>query len=453
MPLDDISKKFYPSANPKVTSEAKSSHPVERGTLAGSEKTWIKKTMGSSYVAKIECMSQEFFRLLIPHQPETRLLLNPQTNTHYILSEEVPGYRALPESQASFFYNGTYTGLGQIVVGSMFLQEIDLKNGNIGLDNQNRVTKIDGDWCFAAHRYSQGCKFAITPESISSLPYINGFYAFNWLDLITQGVFNEKSVLVDSSLIMSPIFKNEVNQALLKICLLPDHYIKCFVKQFMPDSRQPFFIELIKKRRDELQASALLTPSFQAYLKTPLATTDAIHLIEQMNHFMVNGQTLVVIPTERETMTALTFQRMDFIKPLMQEDTPSITQQNDDAIDNYDYSPFEEILEKFDMPSDLRDSLVTDELREIITRLGQAVAKQRITMGVDATAEIDNVVSHFIDLVKAGLSEDAFASNPVIKLLEDALLHPGQTLTQAFKKSLSPHNNSPQQTLESFKTK
>lgn len=313
MPLKNIKTEFVAAAEAHVDSGGVlSSHPVSRGTLKGSEKAWIKKLMDEPDVARIEIMSQEFFRLLIPHQSETRLLHDPPYGNHYILSEEVTGYRSLPQNQAHNFQNGTYTGLGQVVVGSMYLQEIDLKNGNVGLDNQNRVAKIDGDWCFAEGRFDGD--YNITPETIASLPYPKDFYAFNWFDLILQGTARANSRIIDHDLTNSPQFRAEVNQAMLKICLIPDEYIERYVSAFMPDSGEARpFIEKMRSRRNELQQSALQNPSFQAYLKTEQAKTDTRELVDQMNSFVVNGETSIVALEDRIQMEALVLGRLTAI--------------------------------------------------------------------------------------------------------------------------------------------
>lgn len=317
MPLKNIRREFIENvANKYIASDASFSHSVRRGSLLDSDKQWIKKSTNNKATAEIEIMAQEFFRLIIPHQSETRLLHDPTDDTYYILSEEVPGYKPLPSNKASNFRNGTYTGLGQVLVAALYLQEIDLKNGNVGLDNQNRVAKIDGDWCFAEGRYQGGgLHYSITPETIASLPYPKDFYAFNWLDIIQQEVAYPVSHIIDNTLTDSPQFRAEVNQAMLKICLLPDSLIERYVAKFKSGDDTAAFIEKMKARRNVLQASALQNPSFQAYLTTEQASLDAESLAAQMNSFVVNGETEVVAPDERISMKAEVLQRLEAIAP------------------------------------------------------------------------------------------------------------------------------------------
>lgn len=109
--------------------------------------------------------------------------------------------------------------LGQVLVVAMFLQETDLKNGNIGLDDQSRVAKIDGDWCFSEGRIKN--KYGLTPSAIASLPYPKDFHAFNWLDLVKEGIASPTSEIVNPELRHpelrnAPQFQAEVNQAIMK---------------------------------------------------------------------------------------------------------------------------------------------------------------------------------------------------------------------------------------------
>ena len=219
MRLKDIRTDFKSAANPNVSRDktsAQKTHTVSRGGLEGSTKQWINKEMREPAVARREFLAQEFFRVIIPHQPETRLLMNGATGTHHILSEEVKGYQDLPLNQAEKFENGTFTGLGQVLVVSLFLQEIDLKNGNLGLDHQNQVIKIGGDWCFAQFRESEIKQYGITADTIKSLPYPKGFHTFNWLDYTFAGAKYASSDIVSPGLVNNPQFRAEVNQAMLK---------------------------------------------------------------------------------------------------------------------------------------------------------------------------------------------------------------------------------------------
>ncbi|MDI1352266.1 MAG: hypothetical protein PSV35_05775, partial [bacterium] len=234
--------------------------------------------------------------------PETHLAQDKGTGTYYILSEEVRGYKHLPTSQAKNFANGSLTGLGQVMLGSMFVQEVDLKNGNVGINDKGQVIKIDGDWCFASEQnYIK--EYKLTPEGIASLPYPKDFSAFNWLDLIKQDEYYRSSI-VNPELSHSPQFRAEVNEAMLKICLLPDNFITRFVSAHIPEGGEQI-INLIKNRREELKSSAYQNPSFQNYLKSNQAQLQAELMVGHLITFKANGETLIV-PLEHQAQLAHT---------------------------------------------------------------------------------------------------------------------------------------------------
>ena len=291
MPILDIIK-FTPVTAFRVKNIAEYTHNVARGTLEGHIGIVIGKEAKNHIVAKSEVLAQEFFRLLIPHQPETRLANDP-AGVHYVLSAEVSGFRKLPEMQADDFANGNITGLGQALLIAMFLQETDAKNGNIGLDAHNRVIKIDGDWCFSEGRYAGS--YSLTAEAIASLPYPKDFATFNWLDLVNQGVDYPTSKIVQPSLSQAPQFRSEVNQAMLKICLLPDRFIDVLVYAYLVDAGAKQFCDLFKARRDALMVSALKNTSFQDYLDTPQAAADTQSILNQMSSFQAHQEQLVPI--------------------------------------------------------------------------------------------------------------------------------------------------------------
>lgn len=302
---------FTPSQNGKIGTGVRFSHDVRRGVLLNNPKTWICKQINKPKIAELEVLAQEFFRVIIPDQPETRLAVDPTTNQHYVLSEEVQGYRNLPRNEAKKFNDGTYTGLGQVMLISMFIQEIDLKNGNLGLDANKKVKKIDGDWSFAgaAGRPFNDKEFELTPDGIANLPYPTGYYAFNWLDLINENEKKPNSSIVNQELCNSPQFRAEVNEAMFKICLLPDSFIELFVTSQISgiSGERQTYIELIKARRDELKQSALQNNSFVEYLKTDTAKIDARDLFEQMKSIQSCNRNIV--PVDKQQLVRYYFSK------------------------------------------------------------------------------------------------------------------------------------------------
>ena len=222
MILKDIRTEFKPAKIKEVISPTFFSHKIMRGKLKGSNLEWSteKKCRGYLAKAKAELLAQEFFRLIIPHQPKTLLMINSVTGVHYILSQEVEGYSELPENQAENFANGDFHRFRSILLTSMFLEETDLKNGNFGLNDKNQVIKIDGDNCFG--QFFVPKKYFMTPEGIANLPYPKDFYAYHWLDIVNFKAKQPASSIISPDLGKSAQFRAEVNQAMLIICLLPE---------------------------------------------------------------------------------------------------------------------------------------------------------------------------------------------------------------------------------------
>ena len=272
-------------------SDIQSRHPVIQGQLDGSSEVWFRKEMPNAMDAQIELLAQEFFRLIIPTQQESRIIRDHATGTFYILSQAVPGFQPLPQNQASKFINGTYTGLGQVLLCAMFLEEADLKNGNVGINNVGGVTKIDGDWCFSEGRY-QG-NYQITPEAIASLPYLKDYRVYNWLDIIISEIHFKESHIINHAISNAPQFRHEVNQAILKISVLPDSFIHAFVKTYIPTETQRYS-RLIISRRETLIKSALKNDSFIKYLNTANARQDIQSIEHQMAVFQANGNQKII---------------------------------------------------------------------------------------------------------------------------------------------------------------
>lgn len=300
--------------------QALHTHNVCKVKIRGKEGvTWILKEIKNPALAKLELLAQEFFRLIIPQQPRTLLTTPELTGIQYILSEEVMGYQNLPQGVPEKFSNGQYSGLGEVLACSLFLQETDLKNGNVGLNNRGRVIKIDGDLSFgelqgSTHQHLSSKLFKITPEAIASLPMPKDYFAYNWLDLIGGGVIQTQSCIVHPDLTNAPQFRAEINQAMLKICLLPDSFIADFVDAYIPAGGERF-IELITNRRKELLSSALENDSFKQYLNSNQAISTAEIILVEMKRFE-SAETLIVTPDNHRDLEKAFGQRLSEIFPL-----------------------------------------------------------------------------------------------------------------------------------------
>ncbi|NDH09512.1 MAG: hypothetical protein EBY16_07880 [Gammaproteobacteria bacterium] len=280
-----------------IDSQVKMSHTVDKGLLPGSDVIWYRKEMESPAKARREWLAQEFLRLIIPNQTETRLASNSISSVFYVLSKEIPGFAPLPEGQKELFANGTYKGLGNIAMGAYFVHEADLKNGNVGKGRDNIVYKIDGDWAFASMRGNQFPEFSaqISVYQLRRLPYPVAYRCHNWLDLVIEGKYFQKSDIIDDSHHKNLQLKKEIFLTMFKLLLLPDFYIEIFVDAFIPAEANSYSDYLISRRKN-LLTEALKYPDFLTYMKenSEELTKVAHSFLADMSNFVVNGDHSVI---------------------------------------------------------------------------------------------------------------------------------------------------------------
>ena len=294
-------------ASSAVSSSVSMSHKVDKGSLSGSSDLWYRKEFSNPAAARREWLAQEFLRLICPNQTETRLAYNPVTNVYYVLSKEVPRFKPLPTNEKENFSNGTYKGLGHLIMGAYFVHEADLKNGNIGLGDDNIVYKIDGDWSFASMRSdTQFPKVsgAIAALQINRLPFPLTYKAHNWLDIFIEGTLATESEIVASDIGHSPQFQQEMFETLFKIALIPDKYFQEFVDAFIPAGAKAYSDFLIDRHRTVLKQAARID-GFAEYLtenKSQLAEM-ANAFQEQMLDFVVQGESPIIENSKKANMS------------------------------------------------------------------------------------------------------------------------------------------------------
>lgn len=270
IPILDITQALLTPAS----SLGKYSHPIHLVRFYPYSTCYVSKEMHDASEAQNELIAQEFFRLIIPEQPVTRLAEHPSHHTHFIISEVVPGFRKIPRYSNSMFADNVFSGLGLVMLVALFVHEVDFKNSNVGLNEQNQAIKIDGDWCFAClnhkNKYRQSAK-KISTRSLDALPAPLEYDAHNWLNFIEESTVRDAADhrLVDHSLSTASPFRQEINRATLKILLLPNSYIRSFVEQCNPYSIPiDRYVNFLTERREELKAAALANKSFNQYFNS-----------------------------------------------------------------------------------------------------------------------------------------------------------------------------------------
>lgn len=228
-------------------------------------------------IATREVVAQELFRLYIPSQPKTRLLIDHKNVVISVASEAVPNFTtpySLPDDDMkNGVLSGKYTGLGKLCVMALFLNEDDFKPGNVALSN-NQFIKIDGDWCFANLLLGQPDRKdnVITEAVIADLPFVYNYEAYNWLNHRRAELLYESSFL-DFKMSNHAGFRQEVNEQILKVLLTPPELLKDFFQHYdNPISRVNKILDPALKflvdRQQQLFKSALDNASFLNYMES-----------------------------------------------------------------------------------------------------------------------------------------------------------------------------------------
>ena len=281
------------------------SHKIAIYEKKRTKSSWYMKFLGTEINSAIsEVIAQELFRLILPDHPKTRCVeeIVPTDNRvyYYVASKEIkninPFYFVNEKNYCQDITSGKVKGLGAVQVISLWLNEIDFKAGNVVINEEDKVIKLDGGQCFASileHIPSYGERmFDITSGDLESLPALTDYTPYNWLDFIThdqEETTHEKIINPYSRLLTiknNDGFKNEVNQAILRIISLPDEFIYYFVKSYVSNKNiSTQLINNIKERKQQLEKSALEMKNFTAYLSSPEALKEIGKYINYLKTF------------------------------------------------------------------------------------------------------------------------------------------------------------------------
>lgn len=296
----------------------------------------------AAYRAYREVVAQEFFRLIIPTQPKTLFGkgLYKGKPYAYVLSREVTGFRAIferidpntePERYLEEFKNkmeqcanGTLKNFGEILITAIFLEEVDLKNGNLGIDSENNVVKIDGDHCFATliKKY-ENLKLVIDKNLLENLPYTPEYQAFNWLKIKRQnGYLLKECETAREVFSRSEIFRAQVNKAILKISLLSDRMLEELIGSFILQNISALYNSILTKmteRRDQLITSALQLESFRDFILSEEANAYVFEYFSQLMQFDIQGNVIYEIANNDFDIASELTSRLEELKGRAQQ--------------------------------------------------------------------------------------------------------------------------------------
>ena len=248
--------------------------------------------------AAYEVRGQEFFRLLYPAQPKTRLIKHKKKLV--VDSKEVPGFTPFQQWGESQLHDdiksGAVTGLGKILILSLITQEIDLKEQNLGVNNNRQLIKLDGGCCFWNQQFPRTNKklHYFSSNDFKTLPYIADFEVYNWFDLYqfdstlkATNKLTPKWLTPDMQQWVS--IRSEINEITLAFLMMPDEFIHDFDKAYPQYEDNLVALRLIKARKS-LQVAAMDDPRFVEYLLSPKALRDIERYIGQFETFCPKGK-------------------------------------------------------------------------------------------------------------------------------------------------------------------
>lgn len=286
-------------------------------TLFGPQKynyRWFLKPGIKYDLAVNEVVAQEVFRLFIPNQPKTRLL-DPSEKSpdgYGVISKQVPWFHPLSSYSQDWLIEkiklGKIVGLGEILVISLLVNEVDLKLDNLGL-SVNRIIKIDGGCCLQQIQSDVDKLDCLVDEiDLQALPRVVNYKAYNWLDqhecaVETDKENRETNILYENmepnfsaAMAESKLVRAEINKALFKVSMMPSDVLEAFVSQYADDKRHAKLIydELVK-RKNMLRDAAHKNASFCAYAASPQAEKDLAEYMRYLREFKTTSKNVLPV--------------------------------------------------------------------------------------------------------------------------------------------------------------
>ncbi len=276
--------------------------------------TWFQKLVSGSDIAGREVVAQEFYRLLMPYQPKTRIATDANGNV-FVVSKGLVDATCMQDLTIQGIrvglLNNWIVNFGKVCAVNQYLEEVDAKYGNMYVDNNTgNLLKIDGDWCFASlrdKRYED--QTDVTQLTIAMLPLTPTYQACNWMDLYQEGTLNNQyltqadNVTLSQDLGAAPAFRQEVNEGLLHILLIDADLRSTFIRSYIHDPREIDLLrDTLSQRYAQTYNAAIFDPSFQAYMQSPAAAKYMEECIKLTSEFVTTGKNFLA--PDKDELTA-----------------------------------------------------------------------------------------------------------------------------------------------------
>lgn len=336
-----------------------------------------KDTKGSQNLKFTEVIGQEIFRLVMPHHPEYRFVLDDNKEIIGVISEKVSGKqlkeqsyknkdsKVLEPGSLEKICDRKYTMAGGIHVCSIFTGEVDLRMTNLFATDKKlfskedrKLVKIDGDWMFAHLDKDSAFKAVIPKGALEDLPFLNSnspddskkLCVWNWFGQVRFGVDHhldenhQKYVAKLQGLQNNPQYRDEVNESVLKILLMDDVTLKGFLSLYLDDVRNGdeikhiLFLDL-SATRQQLYKDAMQNESLIEYMKTNKSKNVAESFKKTLEEFQNNNKKLL---TQDSDITAMQDRVDQTFNTILQKSKEAkiIVEKNDEPppsnIDDFD---------------------------------------------------------------------------------------------------------------------
>ena len=262
---------------------------------------WFVKFVGDKRIeALAEVLTQEIMRLILPQQPKTRRMINitrEQKIDYYILSKEIPEFDGKFFSSSSnneFVLDGSVSGLAATQVLALWLNEVDFKAGNVGINQHGQVIKIDGGLSFITlnpnFKYLHDKDYRITSNDLEALPNLTHYPACNWLHHIqwnpAKYIEKKEPTALDKRINQNVAFKNEVYQTILRIISLPDELIRFFTHNYIANTADVTrFSNFMIERKQQLEDAANKISGFKKYRLSNQGQNEIFIFLNNLRNF------------------------------------------------------------------------------------------------------------------------------------------------------------------------
>lgn len=270
---------------------------------------WYTKNLKKNQEeAILETVTQELYRLVHPPQPKTRSAtsISVDKNEYYVLSKEIPEFKPffLSTENSNKILDNSITGLAATQVLALWLNEIDFKSGNVGIDKNGCIIKIDGGLGLVKlnpkfKHLHEGKNLNITRADLEALPNLQTYEACNWLRYIEwdlqKGAMKKGPTSLDKKINRSPCFKSELYRTILRITSLPDELIQFFTENYIDNAKDAAILsKFIIARKDQLKKAAEQIPAFNEYRKSDLARKQMLVFFEYLKTFKTMGKSILL---------------------------------------------------------------------------------------------------------------------------------------------------------------